>query len=220
MGRDGFVLWTLSYVFTFILFRNFMTSELKNRMKKIAYYLVALFSLIFIPITFSRFFVGGDYSSVINSIINYFGQEFGNFNNVFNTITHKFDDVSRIFPILGFTSGNQDNLTLLERRELYFNVYRIDINVFSTFIGDLFLCMNTVLLIILSGFYGFILYLLFYKNTNVTFGKIILLVFFAQIPLHGLFYYKLSFFVSNIYMIFVLILSFLFYKKLVIKQID
>lgn len=218
IGRDGFVLWTMSYLFTYILFRKFMTHSQKFGFKRLAYYLIGLFSIIFIPITFSRFLRGGDYSTVINSIIYYFGSEFGNFNDLYNTISHKYDSASRIFPILDLFSHKKDELTLLERHQFYLNIYKIDINIFSTFIGDFFLSIETKLLFILSGMYSIFLYLLFYDNRRVPFGKIILLVFFSQIPLHGLFYYKLSYSVSNIYMIFIIILSLLFYKRFVIRD--
>lgn len=218
IGRDGFVLWTLSYVFTYILFRKFMTINQKAKMKQLGYYLIGIFSLIFIPITVSRFYTGGDYFSVINAIISYFGQEFGNFNNIYNTIPNTIDGFSRLFPIFDIGSNKKEALSLLEKNAYYISIYKIDINVFTTFIGDFYLYIEAKILFLLSAFYSIFLYFVFYRNKKVSFGKIILIVFFSQIPLHGLFYYKLAYVVCNLYMISIVILSLLFYKKIVIRK--
>lgn len=51
----------------------------------------------------------------------------------------------------------------------------------------------------------------------VPFGKILYITLLAQIPLHGIFYYKLGYSVSNIYVICVILLSILFSYNIKIK---
>ena len=48
------------------------------------------------------------------------------------------------------------------------------------------------------------------RNRRIPFNMLILYTFIAQIPLHGVFYYMLGFVVSNLYMIIIVIMLFVF----------
>ncbi|MCK3685170.1 O-antigen polymerase [Maribellus sp. YY47] len=214
VGRDGFVLWPMSYIFAYFMFRNFMNEEHKLKVKKLLYRFLILFALIFIPITISRFYKDDNFFSPILSIVSYFGQQFGNFNDLYNSTVPNETNLSKLFPIL----GKDESLSLLEKNKLYLRLYGVDINVFSSFIGSFYLNVEKKLLFLLSFIINGMFFLFSINNKKVSLGRIIFFTFISQLPLHGIFYYKLAYVTSNVYMILVLLLSILFLKQIIINK--
>lgn len=209
VGRDGFVLWAMSYAFAYILFSRFMTPRQRIYQRRLAYCLGAVFGCVFWLITSSRHLVGNDYSALAKTTVSYFSMQFGNFNNFYNTITAQHDNIATIFPLIRYL-GHSPASTWQQKHEEYYLWYNIDVNVFATFLGDLFMCINTRVLAITSALYCGLLCLFIKSRKMVSFGQIIGITLIAQIPLHGIFYHKLMYTVSNIYMILVIFLAILF----------
>ena len=61
-----------------------------------------------------------------------------------------------------------------------------------------------------AGIHAFVNSILTKVYGVVSFGKILYITLLAQLPLHGIFYYKLGYSVSNLYVICVIILSIFF----------
>lgn len=209
VGRDGVVLWAMSYVFTYILFARMMTSKQRMYQRRLAYCLGAAFGCIFWSITSSRHLVGKDYSALAKTTVSYFSMQFGNFNNFYNTITAPQDDVATILPVVRFL-GHSPAATWQQKHDVYFLLYNIDVNVFATFIGDLFMSMDTRILAIVAVLYCGFLCLVVKSRKIVSLGQIIGITLIAQMPLHGIFYNKLMYTVSNIYMVVGIFLAVLF----------
>jgi oligosaccharide repeat unit polymerase len=215
IGRSGFVYWPLMFVFMYILFYNFMLSEIRFKVFQfIKKALIIVFTL-FMVITFGRFAVDNFQGSVLSSLFGYFGDQFGNFNSFFDLYVYKDNDLSKFFPII---NPSRDKLKPLEEFELMMNLYGVDGNVFSTFIGDLLKEFNKIYIFIFSLFYGLIGMLFLRAKESISFGKVIILIIFCQIPITGIFFYDYSHVVSNLYILFALLLGIIFSKKIVWKK--
>lgn len=212
VGRDGFVLWGLSLVFAFLLFNKFIDKEQAKTFKKLFILLSIAFAFAFIPITFSRFIILGGVGDVYFSILSYFSQQFGYFNEMYNSGIYFPSDVSKIFPIVDLIAGRDKVVVDFLADNLYYkNLYGIDINVFKTFVGDFYLYLGYFGTLIFSVTFGFVGWIIFRNNGIVSLEKIIILTLAIQIPLHGLFYYKLGHNISNVYMLVVFSIVLFFY---------
>ncbi len=216
VGRDGLVLWTMSFFFCYSLFYHHMKRRIKKVINRSLLLLSVPFSILFMMITISRFQFGreGKYSGTLESILYYFGMEFINFNKMFNGIdSYRFHSYLDLFPLLRYVTGYANKMDIFESSTAYIGEYHIDVYSFSTFIGHAWLCLDTYALLFLSVIYCLVFSSIYYKigrNKKMPFNMLILYTFIAQIPLHGLFYYKLGYVVSNIYMINIIIMFFVF----------
>lgn len=208
-GRSGLVLWPMSYGLTYILFRKMLNNTQRYYLKKVLYCMICLFLLILIPITISRFSLDGDKFSWVTSLFSYFGQQFGNFNHLYDAVIFKSNNFIKLFPIL---NPFEYRPSVLEAYYATLILDALDLNVFSTFIGSFTKILDNKLFLFISAFYNLILYRLLFRTKVVSLGEIIIVVLISQIPLHGLFYYDLNFVISNIYMILTILLSLLFSK--------
>ncbi|WP_343021775.1 O-antigen polymerase [Flavobacterium sp. PL12] len=217
IGRDGFILWMMSYIFTFLLFYSFMTPVIKVKQKKVFIYIFVIALTFLVPITVARFYRGDVPDSGINSLKSYAGAQFANFNNFYNRIDkpEEIGSVNNLLPILNFfdgqSKGNQDFLSNWDNNVFK---YGVDPNVFSTFIGSFFLQIGTIRTVGVSLFAFIIGSSLSRRCKRVDFSKLLLITIFSQIVLHGFFYFKLAYTVSFVYLISVIILAAFFKNKL------
>lgn len=217
VGRDGFILWMMSYIFTFLLFYNFMTSVIKAKQKKVFVYIFAISLAFLVPITVARFFRADIPESGTNSLKSYAGAQFANFNNFYNRIDkpEEIGYINNLFPILNSfgdqPNGHQDFLSNWEHNVFK---YGVDPNVFSTFIGSFYLQIGTIGTIIISLFAFVIGSSLSRRCKRVDFSKLLLITIFSQLVLHGFFYFKLAYTVSFVYILCVIILATFFRNKL------
>lgn len=213
VGRDGFILWIMSYFFAFLLFKKFMSEDTRKRQRQILIYFVILASCFLVPITIARFFYQG-IDEGVNSLIKYTGAQLSNFNNFFNRVDNPEDygDLTNLFPILSL--GSSEKGVFLDEWEYKVRIFGVDPNVFSTFIGSFYQSLGfwaTLILAIVAFFMG---NRISRKSSTVDFSKMLLITVFSQVVLHGLFYFKLAYAVSNIYIIAVVILSFFFRRRI------
>lgn len=173
------------------------------------------FFSVFISITISRFVIDGE-NKVISGLISYFAQQFGNFNNQFNNLPLLFSgagNLSYLFPILDFFN-NSTTMSFLEMNNFYQFKYGFDPNVFSTFLGSFYFKIGFWKTLIFCFIFMLFGLLIMKKHRSLSFGRLLLVTLYSQLILHGLFYYKLSYSVSSIYIITVFFLSFVFSFKI------
>jgi oligosaccharide repeat unit polymerase len=189
-----------------------MNDKTRRKQKKLFYSALGIAILFLIPITVARFFYLGKEVG-INSLINYSGSQFSNFNNFFNRIPNpeKYGSINNIFPIFNFDFNKNDDIFLENWKDRVW-AYGIDINVFSTFIGSFYVNIGKIGTFLLGIVFFLLGSFISRDSTQVSLSKIILITLFAQIILHGLFYYKLAYTISNIYMIITILLAYNFRK--------
>ncbi len=208
VGRDGIVLWTMSYIFSFILFYRYMSKEQIAIQKRRLKYLCVIFSFFFFSITIARFFIGGIDSGFL-AITSYFGQQFGNFNNFFN----RFDlnylqyDITSILPIIPI---GKENVDILTEHKNFISSFGFDKFVFSTFIGDFYINFGPLFVFIWAFIHALFNTFIIKKKRMICFGKILYITLISQLPLHGIFYYKLGYVVSNLYIVVMILMSVIF----------
>lgn len=220
VGRDGFVLWTMSYVFSFILYRNVLSSELKKKNAISLLALLLLFSIFFLAISVSRFYRDGSFYIFFQYLLLYFSQQFGEFNRFFVEIQQIEIDVVKIFPITDIFLSPVNEKDILSDHEDFLANHGFNKYVFKTFLGMFYENLGawgTFFTSFLFFFFSFIGFLLG-SAKKVNLGKLIYVTVFAQISLHGIFYYKLGYMVSNIYMLLSLFLCFAFSYRFLFKR--
>lgn len=216
IGRDGFILWLMSYIFAYLIFNKFMSDYIRKKQKKIFSIFLILGLSFLIPITAARFF-NSEKGEGINSLVKYAGgSQFSNFNNFYNRIDHPehYGSIKNIFPIFDLTKTK--NTSFLDDWENKVWALGVDTNVFSTFIGSIYLNIGrfgTLILAITAFLLG---NTISRKSQTIDFSKIMLITLYSQVILHGYFYYKLAYSVSNLYMVTVIVLAMFFRKKLII----
>jgi len=221
MGRDGFILWTMSYIFTFILYKNILPISMKEKVKKSLAIFLSLFSVIFFLISITRFYVDGSVYFLFQKLLVYFSQQFGEFNRFVTVVKTPNIDVGKVFPLVDFfvTPGERKNFITMHYQ--FLSQYGFSQNVFKTFFGEFYQNLGLLITFFVSCLFAFLFSIpsLVGSTSSVNLGKLILLTIFSQVILHGFFYFKLSYMVSNIYILICLILSFIFTHKMAVSNV-
>lgn len=208
VGRDGVVLWSMSFLFAFFLFKNFFTERHLKHFRRIAFLACALFLAVFVPITISRFSILGGAEAVFLSLLSYSSQQLMYFNEIYNSgFTFPYEP-SRIFPLIGYALGfDQEGGDFLEYNRAFYEAYGIDINVFKTFVGDFYVYLGSSVTFWVGLFFCISSLIILRNNGIVTLEKLIFATLLCQVPLHGVFYYKLGYNVSNLYFLAVVTIA-------------
>jgi oligosaccharide repeat unit polymerase len=190
-GRTQIIYWLLVFISCFLYFKKDMAKQLRKRLLFFSLVILSVITAYITIVTTSRFsgaFSGEtDYEEAF-SLLDYSGQIFLNFNNFFANFEHKGYTIARIFPfIYDWThSVNFDHA-------VYKRTIQMDIGVFSTFLGDWYIDIGIIGIIIYTIVYSaagfFIQRDYIYKSRKLQ--QILLYFLVFQIPLNGLFYYSL-----------------------------
>lgn len=210
VGRTGLIMWPMYYIFSYILFRKFLSDRNKSKSNNLLLIVAAICMIIFIPITFSRYAERG----VLLSLLHYIASQFGYFNQYYQLPIITNNSISHMFPIFRFIFGEGPRLSVYDIGMLNLDAYGVNLNQFATFIGSFILVYDKAIFLVISLVYNLILYFVFINNKVVSFGKVILITLVSQIPLQGIFYYQMAYTICNIYMILTILLSILFKKKI------
>ena len=207
-GRDGIVYWLMSYVFCFLLFRNFLAV---HELKSIKRFFVLVFLILMIPfvmISVSRFsnIPGG----TVLLIIKYAGQQLRNFSDHYQIEVplqygkHSFPIIYDFLKVVDFDISSKFDKDIFHS---YFLVKDIEPWVFTTFVGNfmydfgkywtlLFLCTMSLATRKLL------------KNVTRTgvleFSNLLIFILLYQVVYWGVFYFRL--YVANYYILFIVIL--------------
>jgi oligosaccharide repeat unit polymerase len=220
-GRDGFVFWSLSFFFYYLLFRKNLPKKYKVRLKRIMIVFGAIFLILFYRLTTSRFESNSYYSSyknispVVLSILDYSGQQLRNINTYYNMdINHTYGLYNYPYIYRQFIGVNE----LDSRREMV--QWEIAQNgkphyYFGFFLKELWIDFGALGTFALTLFYVVAIKFLM-KKVRFIQSKYLIYIVYTQFLLMGLFYNKFYFPSANAFLIFILLLvtlENLFYGK-------
>ncbi len=195
VGRDGVVFWIFSFIGTYWLFRNYISSKDKKTIRKYFNIFLIIAIPLFMAITFDRFS-----DNPLAGIISYMGQSFPNF-----TLAYHAD-----YPVSGGNSFPLFKEILgLPMTESYRGEFGGTVTwVFGTFLKSFLLNFDIIGTIILGLGMGLILKLTFRKNSNVFyFHQLFIYFLYFQIFSQGVFYFRQYGRGGNLF----IVLSFFFY---------
>ncbi len=220
MGRDGFILWSMSYIFAFILYKNILSNQVKIKARNTFFAFLSIFVVIFFCISISRFYRDGSTYFLFQKLLLYFSQQFGEFNRFITVVKNPDVDVGAVFPLVDLFGVPNERKSFITRHYSFLSRYGFSQNVFKTFLGEFYQHLGGLITLFVSCLFSFLFSIssLVGGTTSIKFGKLILLTVFAQLVLHGVFYFKLSYMVSNIYILVCVILSFIFTRKIIIQN--
>ncbi len=209
-GRTQLIYWLLAFIACFLYFKKDMQPRDKRRLTLGAIIIVGLMVVYMTVVTIARFnnifSDATDYAEAF-SLLDYSGQSFLNFNDFFTNFDEQRYTFARIFPFLHdwFAIDNFD-------LAVYKRSIKMDIGVFSTFLGDFYIDLGIWGIIIYT-----IIYLAIYIFSQVSkihqskkIQHIIMLFLLYQVPLNGVFYYSLYNKTASIAVIGGLIIALLF----------
>lgn len=199
-GRDGIVIWFLSFLSIYFLFCPFMSSFLRIRilsvLKKVGVVIIPLLLII----TIARFSISNDKFAVLESLFSYIGQPLAN-------LSYNID----LTNILGVRSGKGEYP--LEILNMIFNVddgglsriQKIEeklllgfrANQFSSYIGGFYPAYPLIYLFV----FLIILYFVINKFNKMTILGMLIGFSWSMIIIVGVFYFYYSQFSGNIYLI-------------------
>lgn len=190
VGRDGFVLWTLTYISIFLLFRWNLDRITRRSLLKTASIIFAPGFLLLCLVTFSRFSNSETYNrNIALAIIDYTGQQYRNFSFQYNTPElepeiYTFNGTRAILTKLNLIDKSDSDTGNKEFLQRY---YDTSLNVFSGFVGSIRSNFGNLITFII----GIVWMLIFSHFKNMErFSILFIYVFFYQILLHGVFYFR------------------------------
>ncbi|MGF1853518.1 oligosaccharide repeat unit polymerase [Vibrio satsumensis] len=222
IGRDGVVLWSFSFVFTYLIFFNQIDKSRKRKIKKYSSLFFAFFFVVFISLSIGRFYRDGNVYMFFQYMLMYFSQQFGEFNQYVNSVSEFSYDWSKLFPLLNYVGmGNDNDMTLLDEHYHFLSNYGFSKYVFKTFIGSFYMSIGSIGIIGFSVLLSLSLSILFYfrRKDVVSLGLLVIYTVYAQLLLHGIFYYKLAHSVSQVYIILSLFVAIAFHYKIKLSNI-
>ena len=212
-GRDGVVYWIMSYLFCFLLFRDFVAKDELKRLNRCVALSSAILLIVFAIITMARFSeseVGTGLATV-----NYAGQQIRNFNDHYIVDAPLqygklcFPEVVNLMRIIGFDVGPKIDIEVFDS---FFSAQGVQSAVFTTFIGLLMLDFGKLWLLVFLGLLSFITRITLNKvsRTGVfEFSSLVIFILLYQMVYWGVFYFR--HYVANFYILF-MILLFVFFK--------
>ena len=185
-GRTNLMYWVLSYIFCIVLFWPHLTSGKKRSITVVSLAALILLIFYFIFISIGRAEVAHGRETE-NFLLSYAGQSYLNFCYFFERLDFHPYTMKRIAPLSStLLYGNFD---LNDYKDFIMRKSGMNIGIFYTFLGDIFVDM---------GISGVILYTIGFflitrrvmKKKKFTLSDLFILGVLFQIPLHGLFYYS------------------------------
>ena len=188
-GRTMFIYWLLSIV-TMYMFVSWNFTDYINTKKiriRLFFILIPLF-FYFAIISIDRFansYSGETDFDTVVSLIEYGGMGFYQFSNYLTSFDHRTHTFGRVFPIL-HDIINEEKFDLLKYR----NSVNVDLSVFSTMFGDLYIDLGLFGVI---GFLIFLLSIIFFTRKLKLFNLLRVFIFFYlfNICIQGIFYFSL-----------------------------
>ena len=200
-GRTMIIYWLLSFLtmYIFVLWNFNYYTDTKKMQKRLFLILVPLLFYIGI-ISIDRF--AESYSDDSNfdtvvSLIEYGGMGFYQFSNYITSFNHQTHSFGRAFPIL-HDFFNDKKFDLIDYR----NSVNVDLSVFSTMFGDLYIDLGFLGII---GFFIFLLLIIIFIRVMKFFSLFKVFIFFQlfNICIQGMFYFsywnkssRIGFFIS------------------------
>lgn len=186
-GRTYVIYWILFFFFCLFLFYDEFTFQKKRRV-----YLILIISILvlyryFAFMTAERVNASSMFSSSEDFLVNYAGQPYSTFIYYFEECTWHPYNFRRIFPLITSFIFGRFNLT--DYRSIIFSHNNVNVNGFSTFMGDVFVDVGLVGLILFAFVFTRIANRIM-KRESFGLSQLIYLGIIIQIPLFGVFYYS------------------------------
>lgn len=195
MGRDGILFWILSFVFSFFVFKPYLSDKAKNVVKWSALLIGSFAFLLLGAISISRF--SGTDSGTLLSLVNYFGQPMNNFGMLFDRV-HEYDGTKTIFPLL-FGEKGISGADAIDAAENFVLRYGIASNAFYSFVGNFYLAWGPFITLFIAFIYSTVMCSIV-KKTKTTVPMLIVLMIVIQIVIHNYFYWAYYIAAANLYL--------------------
>ncbi len=203
VGRDGAVYWVMSFIFVYLLMKDFLSLRLQKVIRRTFLLIVIIILVPFFIITIARF--GESDLGIAWEMVSYIGQQVGNFNDAYQVNAH-LTYGQQTFPL--FTEWlSKLGMLSLDETTIDLNKYHCLINgvpawVFKTYIGSFLVDFGrwgTLLLLSISSIIGRNIIRNVNKKGSFSLSEIILFTLLYQNVLWGVFYFR--FYSSNIYIL-------------------
>ncbi|MGB5118847.1 MAG: hypothetical protein WBO26_18135 [Providencia rettgeri] len=214
-GRDGFIFWVLSFFSLYLIFSEFLDTNLKNKINRIFQFFVVFFLIVFLFISFARF---KNLDNVLNFMLIYLGQQPYIFAEIFNfELTPRLGASS--FPLIFDFIGDNYN------SDTYLNELGSKVTLswqFGTLLKEFYFDFGTIGNIVFLMLF-FLLFSFFFvgKRANLNFFKLFLFFAYTQVIIQGVFYFRQYNDVGNLYLISLILLAlsyrFIPCRKIVLK---
>ncbi len=221
-GRDGMVIWALSFVASYCLFYPYLSIALRSKIIKLTKLSVIIILPIFIAFTMARFSKGGEISKGVESIFSYIGQPLAN-------LSYEIDFTEKIgirsgdgyYPVeiaqMVFSDKGVPPLSRMDRirssMELGFRS-----NQFSSYIGGFYPGYPIYVLFFFVLICFLIFSLLNVKDGYVKTSTLLISFSWYMILVVGIFYFYYSELSGNVYLLIPFLFSVLL--KLKAKRIE
>ncbi|WP_159730216.1 O-antigen polymerase [Sphingobacterium sp. 18053] len=202
-GRTNLMYWVLTFIFCLVLFWSHLSKRKKKLITIVSLVTLGLLAsyLIFISIGRAAVAHGGETE---NFLITYAGQSYLNFCYFFENLDFHQYTSYRIFPLTSsLLFGSFD---LNEYRDLILYKTGMNIGIFYTFLGDIFVDTGLGGMLLYSIVY-FLIARRFMGKKLFTLSDLLILGVLYQIPLHGLFYYSFWKTESSVSIILIILIS-------------
>ena len=207
-GRDGVVFWLMSFIFIYLIMKDYLNKELQKNIKRLFLLIIPIVMVPFIIITIARFSSG---VGLLWQIVSYMGQQIKNFNDVYlanASITYG----RGAFPLfadwlsrLNLISGS--NEAILEYK-FFSNYAGVNTWVFKTYIGSFlnnFGKVGTVFILLLLTYFSRKIFKKTIQNQTFNLSSMIIYILLYQNVLWGVFYFRFS--LNNIYLVAMLLIA-------------
>jgi len=213
VGRDGFIYWVMTFVFVYLLFKDFIAIESRMVIRRLAFLIGLLAFVPFSAITYHRFSDAEE--EMLVSVLQYGGMQIHHFNDQFLAFSEP--QWGRInFPVVYDLSTNVfgDGPGEFDRYE-WFRLYTVlDVIpwMFSTWVGALVFDFGyyvTPLVILLIAVMSRLSLRGIATEGVLSISQLLILLICAQVVLYGVFYFRQ--YSTNYYLLVMMVLSGMFH---------
>lgn len=182
-GRTNLMYWVMAFNFLLIIFFPYLSSKKKAGLFSISGIFVGVLVLYFIIVSTARF---GDYDTE-SSLVRYTGTPFLNFCEFIQKYHVSHFSLRRVFPFLSEVISGP--MSIMEYRDIIYQKSHMDIGLFYTLLGDLYVDLGLVGMFIYTVVYNRITKKSMNKHV-VSLSNLLIFLVLYLIPLQGLFYYS------------------------------
>ncbi len=209
-GRTNLIYWVLFFIFCVIIFSPYLPKKSKRLIFLTSLVLFSLIGSYFIFITIGRAEYGhGGEAGLF--LITYIGQPYLNFCYFLDNLHYHPYTLYRIFPLTSTTLLGRFNLA--DYRDLIEANSQMDIGIFYTLLGDFFVDVGLVGMLIYSIAY-YVVAKRVMKRRVFNLSNLLIVGMLYQIPLHGIFYYSFWKIESSVCVLLTVLMSkYLYIKK-------
>lgn len=196
VGRDGIIFWIFSFVFSFYIFKPYISDDVLKKIKSLFVVFGGFALLLLTAISMSRF--SGTDKGVINWLIDYLGQPLNNFGQLFDKF-HEYTGNRSLWPWFYGETGARGVDAVTSTMD-FFKTYGFNSNIFFTYVGSFYKAYGPIVTLMLSIVFSLIFSFKLSKH-KIGMAEIILLMFTGQIVWNCYFYYMFANRVGNLFVI-------------------